>query len=85
MLLIGLILLTLIGPTAFSWVSGQQLVSVDGGSMAPTYLYRDIVLLVPPTGDDLVVDAVVTMRDETGGRLHLPHHRGRRHRGHHPG
>ena len=66
MLLIGVILVTLIGPTVFKWVSGQQLVSVDGGSMAPTYLYGDIVLLTPPTGDDLVVDAVVTMRDETG-------------------
>lgn len=56
----------LAGPAVLTWVSGMQFVVVDGGSMEPAYTYGDVILVAPPTGEDLVPGAVVTVRQKNG-------------------
>ncbi len=50
--LVGLILATLVGPGIYSFVSGQQFVTVDGRSMTPTYKLGDLILVGPATRAD---------------------------------
>ncbi|MFC5931630.1 signal peptidase I [Cryobacterium melibiosiphilum] len=64
--LIAGIVVLVVGPAVFTWVSGQDMVRVIGGSMEPTYMLGDIITLKPPTGDDLVLNAVITINDDSG-------------------
>jgi len=66
---IGVIALLLVLPLVPSWLGGRLLV-VDGGSMAPSYLRGDVLLIAAPTGDDLVLGAPVLVGDDDARYVH---------------
>ncbi|MFT4211796.1 MAG: signal peptidase I [Microbacterium sp.] len=65
----ALVALALVVPIGISAV-GAKLLVVDGGSMSPTYLVGDVVVVTPPTGDDLVVGDVVMVGDDEHRYVH---------------
>lgn len=53
--------LVLVAPVLAPLVTGHRLIVVDGGSMSPSFDAGDVLVTAVPTGDDLVVGAVVVI------------------------
>lgn len=57
-LLVGLVVALIAAPHLLNF-SGRQVIIVDGGSMSPTYEAGDVLIVTPPTGDDLKVGKIL--------------------------